>query len=239
MAALIVEQLRGQIISGELKDGDLLPTEAELGEQFAVSRPTLREALRILESESLITITRGAHGGTRVVAPSERMVSRYVARYLEFGRVPMSDVHEAMMAIELPAVEKLARGAGREDVEALSRQLAAERDTDNWVDAFSAGTDFHRLLVDRAGNRTLAAMHRMIEEIIIASGTQIGMAYQSRINAETQRFHQVHARIVTLISDGAVEEASTLWAKHLRTKIRVLQGLESTNGHEAKRERSS
>ena len=235
MAALIVEQLRGQIISGVLKDGDPLPNEAELGEQFGVSRPTLREALRILESESLITITRGAHGGTRVVAPSERMVSRYVARYLEFGRVPMSDVHEAMMAIELPAVEKLARGATPADIDALTRQLAIEKDTDNWVDAFSAGTDFHRLLVDRAGNRTLAAMHRMIEEIIIASGTQIGIAYQSQVNSETQRFHQVHARILTLISEGAADEASTLWAKHLRVKIRVLQGLESSNGHDGER----
>src|ERR1700680_2909057 len=62
-AELIAERLRGQIIRGELTEGDALPNETELVEKFGVSRPTLREALRVLESESLLDITRGMRGG--------------------------------------------------------------------------------------------------------------------------------------------------------------------------------
>ena len=231
MASLIVDQLRSQIIRGTLRDGDALLSEAELGERFGVSRPTLREALRILESESLITITRGARGGARVVAPSERMVARYVSRYLEFHDVPMTDVNGAMMAIELPAVEKLARSATAADIDALERQLDVERKANqNWADAISLGTDFHRLLVELSGNRTLSIMHRMIEEVTIASGAQIGLAYDSERGPQTEGFHQVHARIVDLLRDRDVERASTLWSKHWRAKIRILESLEARNG---------
>jgi len=232
MASLIVEQLRSQIIRGTLRDGDPLLSEAELGERFGVSRPTLREALRILESESLITITRGARGGARVVAPSERMVARYVSRYLEFHEVPMTDVNGAMMSIELPAVEQLARSASVDDIAALERQLELERKADqNWADAISIGTDFHRLLVELAGNRTLAIMHRMIEEVTIASGAQIGLAYESEVGTQTQGFHQVHTKIVELLREGAADDASKLWRRHWRAKIRILENLESRNGH--------
>jgi len=55
--------IRRQITGGELKEGDNLPPEAQIIEEFAVSRPTLREAFRILESEKLISVSRGARGG--------------------------------------------------------------------------------------------------------------------------------------------------------------------------------
>ena len=57
-AELIGARLRGQIVRGELRPGSRLPPEAELQEQFGVSRPTLREAFRILEAESLLTVRR-------------------------------------------------------------------------------------------------------------------------------------------------------------------------------------
>src|ERR1700743_249632 len=68
-AELIAANLRRQIVGGGLKEGLALPPEAELMEQFRVSRPTLREAFRILEAESLITIRRGSRGGAQVTAP--------------------------------------------------------------------------------------------------------------------------------------------------------------------------
>src|ERR1044072_6044836 len=64
-AELIADQLRSSIVRGVLKKGDSLPTEVELVKQFGVSRPTLREAFRILESESLIVVWRGSRGGGR------------------------------------------------------------------------------------------------------------------------------------------------------------------------------
>src|ERR1700735_5100159 len=74
-AELIAAQLRRQIVSGELEEGLSLPSEAELMGQFHVSRPTLREAFRILEAESLIVIRRGARGA-RTTAPQGEVAAR-------------------------------------------------------------------------------------------------------------------------------------------------------------------
>ena len=70
-AELVAGQIRRQIIRGDIEEGDALLPESELMSQFGVSRPTLREAFRILESESLITVTRGARGGARLLRRGE------------------------------------------------------------------------------------------------------------------------------------------------------------------------
>ena len=68
-ASLVAASLRRRIVLGDLGEGDALPNETELMRFYEVSRPTLREALRILETESLISVKRGARGGARVVRP--------------------------------------------------------------------------------------------------------------------------------------------------------------------------
>src|SRR5690349_4407942 len=76
-AELVAQSLRLRIVRGELREGDGLPPENVLMQQFGVSRPTLREAFRILESEQLITVHRGARGGGRVHAPNGDVAARY------------------------------------------------------------------------------------------------------------------------------------------------------------------
>ena len=69
-AELVAGTLRRMVVDGQLKDGDFLPNEAELMAHFAVSRPTLREAVRVLESERLVEVRRGSRTGARVRVPS-------------------------------------------------------------------------------------------------------------------------------------------------------------------------
>lgn len=233
-AELIVERLRSQIIRGELKEGDVLPNETQLIAAFGVSRPTLREALRVLESESLLDVTRGMRGGARVVIPSEETAARYVGRYLQFQRVPIIDVFEATMAIELPAVTNLARQHQPSDLAALRRMLREEQTLeDDLVGAVSIGVDFHRLLIDLAGNRTLATLYGMIQAVILASGREIAEAYQSQFVHEVRRFHGVHESIVDLISNGDQKNAENLWRRHLEAKIRILKEFRFEGGHDS------
>ena len=79
---MVASQLRRQIVLGELKEGDQLPSESVLMEEFGVSRPTLREAFRILEAESLISVRRGSRGGARVVAPDASVAAPFVGLLL-------------------------------------------------------------------------------------------------------------------------------------------------------------
>ena len=75
-AELVADRLRRQIIRGELREGDSLPPEADLMAAYGISRPTLREAFRVLESEGLIDVHRGSRGGARASAFRPRRSSR-------------------------------------------------------------------------------------------------------------------------------------------------------------------
>src|SRR5258708_25690176 len=91
----IADELRGLIVAGELTEGDSLGHEPDLVERFGVSRPSLREALRILEAEGLITVVRGVRGGVIVHSPDERMTARTAALLLRARNVSLADVFEA------------------------------------------------------------------------------------------------------------------------------------------------
>ena len=72
MADMVAGRIRQMIARGELTDGEWLPTEPELMEQFGVSRPTLREAFRLLESDSLVAVRRGPPGVPVTTCPAPR-----------------------------------------------------------------------------------------------------------------------------------------------------------------------
>ena len=81
-AEIVSDSIRQRIISGELQEGDSLPPESQLMEDFSISRPTLREAFRILEAEQLISVVRGSRTGARVHLPHVESVSRYASHIL-------------------------------------------------------------------------------------------------------------------------------------------------------------
>src|ERR1700761_8933558 len=82
VAEVVAARLRRRILTGELEDGELLPKEEELREQYPVSKPSFREAQRILEAEGLITIRRGNVGGAVVHRPSANNVAYTMAMVL-------------------------------------------------------------------------------------------------------------------------------------------------------------
>ena len=89
-------------------------------EQFGVSRPTLREAFRILEAETLISVRRGSRGGARVVAPDASVAARYVGLLLQMQGATINDVYEARMISEPPCARLLALRRTDEDLEKLT-----------------------------------------------------------------------------------------------------------------------
>ena len=109
----IADELRRLIVAGELDEGDSLGHEPDLIERFGVSRPSLREALRILEAEGLITVVRGVLGGVVVHRPDQRQTARTAALVLQARNVSLADVFDARTIIEPAAVRLVASGRGR------------------------------------------------------------------------------------------------------------------------------
>jgi DNA-binding FadR family transcriptional regulator len=91
-AELVARTLRRMVVEGQLKDGDFLPHEAELITHFQVSRPTLREAVRVLESERLVEVRRGSRTGAKVRVPGAEIVARPAGLLLAVSGATLADV---------------------------------------------------------------------------------------------------------------------------------------------------
>src|SRR3954452_20596846 len=109
LAEHIADQLRGQIVRRELADGQYLPVESELCAHFGTSRPTMREAFRILEAEGLLVIRRGGRFGPQVHAPDPVVVARSMGLLLQHQAVDLSDVYDAFLDLVPRAAGRLAR----------------------------------------------------------------------------------------------------------------------------------
>jgi GntR family transcriptional regulator, transcriptional repressor for pyruvate dehydrogenase complex len=214
-AELVAGALRLQIVRGELKEGDALPAESVLMQQFGVSRPTLREAFRVLESEQLITIHRGAKGGARVHVPSGDVAARYAALVLEHRGTTLADVYQARAVIEPACVRILAQRRTAAQLKALRAALEAERDALGDVDLRPGAGNFHRLIVEFSGNKTLLVLWSMLEHIL-------GMATTSRFTGgesvagrrALSKGSRVHEKLIELIEERKAAEAEQLWIEH-------------------------
>src|SRR5947207_1563502 len=102
----IAAELRRRIAEGEFTPGDPLPPENDLTAALGYSKPVVREALRILETEGLIEVKRGLGGGPRVRRPSISDAAKPMGTYLQIGDVPVMDVWAARDRIVASAVER-------------------------------------------------------------------------------------------------------------------------------------
>jgi DNA-binding FadR family transcriptional regulator len=224
-ASLVAHRLRAQIVRGELGEGDLLPPEAVLVERFNVSRPTLREAFRVLESENLVTIRRGARGGARVRIPDGKVAARHVGFVLEHRGATLQDVYLAREEVEVVAVGDLARSHTRADIRALkARQAEIEEIAvpDQLLFAKNSLT-FHQLIVELSGNQTLAVLDEVINSILNRANeslVRMRMAVNRNTLADNLKAHRDHGALIDLIDDGDADGAMHLWRKHCQTYAR-------------------
>jgi DNA-binding FadR family transcriptional regulator len=221
-ASIAAATVRRRIVTGELKADDALPPEPELMRQFGISRPTLREALRILESEGLITVRRGAHGGARVTAPSPEIAVNYVGLLLEFDRTSIADVLKTQAVLEVGAVRELALYGRKAVISRLEELLTAEDGAVGDARMFNdAAARFHSELIELAGSQTLSLMGHMLSRIIIKHGHVVASAQRkpassTRVPAWQTRSHEVHSAVIELIRQKDDKRAADLWAAHCR-----------------------
>jgi DNA-binding FadR family transcriptional regulator len=215
-AELVARQLRRQIVRGDLQAGDSLPSEANLMTQFGVSRPTLREAFRVLESESLISVRRGAHGGARVHSPDGQVAARNAALVLEYRGTTLADLYQARNVIEPPCVGMLARRRTALDLERLRTSLAQENQLDEAA-SIKGHMRFHRELVELAGNQTLIVLSDMIRHILdLATESHVVADAGSPANRRAfAKGHRAHVLLVDHIEAQDEAAAVALWSRHL------------------------
>src|SRR4051794_22823416 len=156
----IALEIRRYLEREGLQPGDRIGTEQELATEFGVSRPTLREALRLLAGSHLIRVGRGRSGGIFVAGtPNQGMsrnVSESIALMLAAESVSMQQLLDARMFLEIPLAGRAARNANDETVAALEAAIADAEGNAPGTEPFNeADTRFHRTLAEAAGNELL------------------------------------------------------------------------------------
>jgi GntR family transcriptional regulator, transcriptional repressor for pyruvate dehydrogenase complex len=224
----IADELRALIVSGELADGESLGREPDLVERFGVSRPSLREALRILEAEGLIEVVRGVLGGVVVHRPNERMTARTAALVLQSRNVTLGDVHQARSMIEPAAVRVLASSARRKSVDELRTLVEEQRAVLDDPEAFGhANAKFHERLVELAGNQTLSIVAEMLNEIVARAVTAVSQSSRRNSLTTRQRGIRSQERLIELIAIGASIDAEAHWRAHMDAVGKVMIGQEA------------
>lgn len=227
-AELVAGTLRRMVVDGQLKDGDFLPNEAELMAHFGVSRPTLREAVRVLESERLVEVRRGSRTGARVRVPGPEIVARPAGLLLELSGATIADLMTARSGIEPMAARLLAESGSPDAFDELDKMLE-EHVPAGWQSGTLAETtgDFHRRVVELSGNATLSIIAGMLHEITVRHNTFLMKERRPLSKSEYDKLMRSYRKLMKLLRsrDGPAAEAH--WRKHLdAARDLMLQGLE-------------
>lgn len=219
-AEIIGQRIRKSIVKGDLKPGEFLPSETELLAHFDVSRPTLREAIRILEVEGFLSISRGARRGARIETPSDNIVTRAAGLALQLKGTSVGDVYEARMMIEPAAAKLAAERRPHEAAQALREQIAREREamaTNDLATVRLEVAHFHEVLMEQSGNSTLSVLASALKDLV-EKHYSVVQSHYTKLEERTKEFDlafRSHSRLARLIEDGDGEAAAAHWVKHL------------------------
>ncbi|HVQ48674.1 MAG TPA: FCD domain-containing protein [Mycobacterium sp.] len=221
-AEIVADELRQQIIDGRLADGDLLPGQKQLVEHFNVSLVSVREALRILETEGLVSVRRGNRGGAVVHTPAKSSAAYMLGLVLQSDSVPVTDLRTALTELEPSCAALAARRPDREttlipDLVQSNEAMAANL---NDPEKFSEiGREFHHVLALGCGNHTMVVVMGSLEALWTSQeGEWFGRAKESNAFPTATKRRTVlnaHIKLTKAIADGDVDLARRLAYKHI------------------------
>lgn len=224
---IIASNLRKLIVRGELRPGTRLPPESKLTAQLGISTPTLREALRILEADSLIIIRRGAGGGPEVCVPSPEVSARHFGLVLQSKGATLLDVFRIRQLIEPPAVRLVVMQTNKVVSPLLSDLVrqewgAFEKQDINLLSHYMAR--FHDQLIEETGNKTLSIMMHMLNDVYEKHVTLelLGSDMNDKKLRATQLSIKSHEKLLGLIQAGDSKTAVAYWVDHLERVRKVL-----------------
>jgi GntR family transcriptional repressor for pyruvate dehydrogenase complex len=225
----VEEQLRAAILSGELPAGHRLQSEAELARLFGVSRNTVREGLRSLETQGLISKIPGAGGGSFVQAVDQQSLSRVlqesVGTLIQLGTIGLDDLSALREYLEVPSARLAAERRSGEDVEALRsiverQQALLDRDFDT-AENSKLNLEFHNAVARVSGNTLLntfvSATHQAATSAQYATMGQA--AWESNL--------EYHRDLVTAIANREPDKAESVMRAHLNyVRVNINQAID-------------
>jgi GntR family transcriptional repressor for pyruvate dehydrogenase complex len=209
----VAEQIRQAIFRGLIKTGHKLPPEREMAEHFQTSRVALREALRALEKEGLITIKRGAGGGAFVADFDNALnaLADSLSTVVKLGSAKSANLTEMRSILE-PEITRLATiRATPEDISAIEAVvIAQEQELESGELSRKLDMDFHRCVAEAAHNPVMNivvnAVNQSIRDSILRS---------KRTEEMRKRVVNYHREIFEAVRSGNAEHAKRIMSSHV------------------------
>jgi DNA-binding FadR family transcriptional regulator len=231
LAEMVAQGLRDKILSGELEDGALLPRQEDLLAEFGVSPPSIREALRILETEGLITVKRGNVGGAVVHLPRASKAAYMLGLVLQSRGTKLEDVKDAIRQLE-PACAAAAAARPDRHTTILPRLRAvmdeAEKVLDDPDRYVPLARQFHAELVAGCGNATMSLVVGALEALwsghvdtLARKTAQYGSFADRKVRLATAKEHE---KLYKCIEDGDARGAEKAAREHLSESLHENQG---------------
>ncbi|WP_323032451.1 FadR/GntR family transcriptional regulator [Paracoccus sp. (in: a-proteobacteria)] len=209
-AEYVAQLLLDRIITTDMQPGSSFGTEAELLEQYDVSRPTLRESLRILEAQGVLQLRPGPKGGILVTKPGMDILAHGLSVYLRLHDVPFIEVLKAREVIEPALAAAAAENATDEDLAALQASVDRMGRISDQAGFVEENRVFHSRVAEASKNEVMAIFWSTIS--ILAAGEQYGIKYTSRNQRHVVAAHQ---GIVDAIRARDSQKSAALMGEHL------------------------
>jgi DNA-binding FadR family transcriptional regulator len=223
----IAGQIRRWLEEQRLEPGARIGTEQEMADEFGVSRPTLREALRLLSASHLIRVGRGRAGGVFVQStPSEGMsrnVSESIALMLAAESISMETLLDARLTLEVPIAGRAAANADDDVCERLEAAIEAAVGHKPGTPPFNAAdSSFHQILAEAAGNELLQALNAWILEVL-----QPTLVAHISVRVEPAAILAQHRAILRAVRRRQRSAAERAMQAHIEYLADVLRELDS------------
>jgi GntR family transcriptional regulator, transcriptional repressor for pyruvate dehydrogenase complex len=210
----VAVQIQHYIQEEALRPGDFLGREEDLASDFGVSRPTLREALKLLASGNLIRASKGPGGGIFVAHTADegmgRSLSDAIAMMLETGSVTLEELLDARLLLEVPLAGLAAYHAGEDDLKRLREAVRAGSGAADPDELARFDSQIHETIAAAAGNRMLQALTGWVFEVVQPSVNAAlhGAIVQSAIVEQ-------HEALLAAIEKGDAPRAERAMKDHL------------------------
>ena len=210
LSDLVVEKIKQLVLKGELKEGDRIPSERELCEQFAVSRASVREGLKILSLQGLLSRT---NAGTVITTSFSSILEEALTLKILLDDTSYADTTEARLFLEKTMVRLAAQRITDDDIKLIEAHLVAMIDAEergNNNDFVIADIAFHQQIAKASRSSVLNILYNSIIMLVFKVQTRVG--YDASVMKESIKYHK---KILEALRRGDVPDSENEMEMHL------------------------
>ena len=204
-ARLVADTLRERILTGEFPPDSLLPPTEALLDEYGVSRPTVREALNVLEGDGLVRLRRGPGGGAIVQPPDSVAITRSLESLLRFEGTTIEQLMEVRLVVDPLAARLAAARADADDLALIATSIERQRRRDVLIsheEWFAENLYFHWAIAAASHNPVVRVLSESLHDIVLMGGLRVPVEESERVGSIGDH-EAVYACIAAHDADGA------------------------------------